>query len=202
MAVSRVKTSSVLQGFPKYRSMLGGNAGFDPAATWLIERVNISSNTASVTFSGIPSNYSSLQLRILSRSTRTAMANLNIQVNSDTGTVYTRHELSGDGTTVTASGSAAGGVTTASIARSTGTDSASNIFGVSIIDIHDYASTTKNKTIRSFFGIDNNSASPAGVVGVRSVLYIGTTAITSLTLTSASSTSFIAGSTFALYGMK
>ena len=202
MAVSRVKTSSVLQGFPKYRSMLGGNAAFDPAATWLIERVNISSNTASVTFSGIPSTYSSLQLRILSRSTRTAMANLNIQVNSDTGTVYTRHELSGDGATATASGSAAGGVTTASIARSTGTDSAASIFGVSIIDIHDYASTTKNKTMRSFFGIDNNSAAPAGVVGMRSVLYIGTTAITSLTLTSASSTSFVAGSTFALYGMK
>jgi hypothetical protein len=201
MAVSRVKTSSVLQGFPKYRSMLGGNAGFDPGATWLIERVNISSNTLSVTFSGIPSTYSSLQLRILSASTRAASANLNIQVNSNTGTVYTRHEINGDGTTVTSSGAVAGGVTTASIARSTGGDSGSNIYAASIIDIQDYASTTKNKTMRSFFGINNNGLSTENVT-LRSVLYIGTDAITSLTLTSASSTSFIAGSTFALYGMK
>jgi hypothetical protein len=162
----------------------------------------ITSNTLTVTFGSIPSTYSSLQLRILSRSTRSAMANLNIQVNSATGTVYTRHELSGDGATVSASGSAAGGVTTASIARSTGTDSASDVFGVSIIDIHDYASTTKNKTIRSFYGIDNNSAAPAGVIGLRSVLYIGTDAITSLTLSSASSTNFVSGSLFALYGIK
>lgn len=202
MAVSRVKSSSVLQGFPKYRSMLAGNAGFDPAATWLIQRVNISTNTTSVTFSGIPSTYSSLQLRILSASTRAASANLNVQVNSATGSVYTRHELNGDGTTVTASATAtAGGVTSASIARSTGGDSGSNIYAASIIDIHDYASTTKNKTMRSFFGINNNGLSTENVT-LRSVLYIGTDAITSLTFTSASSTSFIAGSTFALYGIK
>ena len=202
MAITSIKTGSSFTNLQKYNDFLGPNAAYDPAATWLIQRVNISSNTLSVTFSGIPSTYSSLQLRILSRSTRTAMANLNIQVNSDTGTVYTQHELSGDGTTATALGSVAGGVTNASIARSTGTNSTTGIFGVSIIDIHDYASTTKNKTIRGFFGIDNNSAAPAGVVGMRSVLYIGTSAITSLTLTSASSTNFIAGSTFALYGMK
>ena len=181
--------------------MLAGNAGYDPGATWLIQRVNISSNTTSVTFSGIPSTYSSLQLRILSASTRTAAANLNIQVNSNTGSVYTRHELSGDGTTVASSGAVAGGVTNASIARSTGSDSGADIYGVSVIDIHDYASTTRNKTIRSLFGINNNALSTE-YVGTRSVLYIGTDAITSLTFTSASSTSFIAGSTFALYGMK
>ena len=162
----------------------------------------VTSNTLTVTFGSIPQNYSSLQLRILSRSTRTAMANLNIQVNSATGSVYTRHELSADGATVTSSGAVAGGVTTASIARSTGTDSASDVFAVSIIDIHDSNSTTKNKTIRSLYGIDNNGASPAGVIGSRSVLYIGTDAITSLTLSSASSTNFVAGSVFSLYGIR
>lgn len=202
MAVTKLSNSGIKTGVLKYDSMLAGNAAYDPAATWLISRQTLSSNTTSITFSSIPSTYQHLQLRILSRSTRTAMANLNIQINSNTGLVYTRHELSGDGATATASASTAGGVTTASIARSTGTDSAANIFGVSIIDIHDYASTTKNKTIRSFFGIDNNSATPAGVVGLRSVLYIGTDAVTSLTLTSASSTNFVTGSTFALYGYK
>lgn len=202
MAVTRASNSGILTGTLKYESMLAGNPAYDPAATWLISRQTLSSNVASVTFSSIPSTYQHLQLRILSRSTRTAMANLNIQINSNTGTVYTRHELVGDGATATASGAVAGGVTNANIARSTGTDSAANIFAVSIIDIHDYASTTKNKTIRSFYGIDNNSATPAGTIGLRSVLYIGTDAISALTLTSASSTNFVTGSTFALYGFK
>jgi hypothetical protein len=35
MAVSRVKTSSVLQGFPKYRSMLAGNTAYVPVAYYL-----------------------------------------------------------------------------------------------------------------------------------------------------------------------
>lgn len=166
-----------------------------------IASYTLASNTLSVAFSNIPSGYSALQLRILSRSTRTAMANLNIQVNSNTSSVYARHELSGNGTSITSTGSTAGGVTSANIARSTGTDSASDIFAVSIIDIHNYASTTQNKIMRSFFGIDSNN-SPAGVIGLRSVLYIGTDAITSLTLTSASTTNFVPGSVFSLYGIK
>lgn len=185
--------------------ILGIIASSLPVASTAFESIattTLTSNTASVVFSSIPSTYQHLQLRLLSRSTRSAMANLNIQINSDTGTVYTRHELSGDGATASASGSAAGGVTTANIARSTGTDSASDVFGVAIIDFADYASSTKNKTIRSFYGIDNNSASPAGTIGLRSVLYIGITAISGFTLTSASSTNFVTGSTFALYGIK
>jgi hypothetical protein len=166
-----------------------------------IASYTLGSNTTTITFNSIPSTYASLQLRILSASTRAASANLNIQVNSDTGNVYTRHELYGDGTTATSAGAVAGGVTTANIARSTGGDSGSNIFGVSIIDIHDYASTTKNKTMRSFFGINNNALSTE-YIGLRSVLYIGASAITSLTLTSASSTNFLTNSVFSLYGIK
>ena len=152
MAVTKLTMSGFKPStFNKYDDFLAGNAAYDPAATFLIERQTLASNATSVTFTNIPSTYKHLQLRVLSRSTRTAMANLNIQINSNTGTVYTRHELVGDGATVIAGGAVAGGVTNANIARSTGTDSAANIFGVAIIDIHDYASTTNNKTIRSFY---------------------------------------------------
>ena len=165
-----------------------------------ISSQTLASDTATITFSSIPGTYVALQLRILSRSTRAAAnANLNIQINSDTGTVYTLHELSGDGATATATGSAAGGVTNASIARSTGTTANASVFAVSIVDIHNYASSTQNKTIRSFFGYDNNGS---GIVGLRSVLYVGTTAVSAFTLSSASSSNFLTGSTFALYGIK
>jgi hypothetical protein len=51
--------------------------------------------------------------------------------------------------------------------------------GVAIIDIIDYASTTKAKTVRVFSG--NNTAA-GGQVGFYSQLYTSTAAITSIVL--------------------
>jgi hypothetical protein len=184
-------------------TVLGSLSSGVAAATGSYESISsqtLASDTTTITFSSIPATYASLQLRILSRSTRAAEnANLNMQINSDTGSVYVRHELYGDGATVTAAGAAAGVVTNSNIARSTGTTATASVFAVSIIDIHNYASSTQNKTIRSFFGYDNNGT---GMVGLRSVLYVGTTAVSAFSLTSASSSNFLTGSVFSLYGIK
>ena len=80
-------------------------------------------------------------------------------------------------------------------------------FGESIIDIIDYASTTKNKTIRTFSGWDGNAAGAGndGVVALHSSLATGTgtTAVSSISMYCyASGENFLAGSTFALYGIK
>ena len=173
---------------------------YEPVVFESISSQTLLSDTTTITFSSIPQTYSFLQLRILSRSTRTATtANLNIQINSDTGSVYSFHELSSDGATASTSAAAAGGVTSANIGRSTGTTSTASCFAMSIIDIHDYASSTKNKTIRNFYGYDANGS---GMVGLRSVLYDGTTAVSAFSLTSASASNFLTGSVFALYGIK
>jgi hypothetical protein len=69
-----------------------------------------------------------------------------------------------------------------------------------IIDIHDYASTTKNKTVRSFFGHDRNGA---GSVYLYSGLWMNTGAITSLSLGQANfSGTFDTGTVASLYGIK
>ena len=200
MAVSRVKTSSVLQGFPKYRSMLGGNAAYDPAATWLIQRQTLASNTATVTFSSIPSTYKHLQIRYIGRSTTTGTGvgdNLYINLNSDTGANYTYHQILGDGSTASATGATA--QTRLNFQNALPRNSVtSSVFGVGICDIHDYASTTKNKTSRIFYGTDVNGTE--GKVYLASGLWINTSAVTSITL-APQSNSFLAGSTFALYGM-
>lgn len=199
MAVSRITKSSVLQGFPKSRSLLAGNTAYDPAATWLIQRTTLTSNTATITFSSIPQTYKHLQLRILARSTRVAAdANIRMQFNSDTGTNYTFHELGGDGATASASASIT--QTVADIGRAPGTSiTNTNIFGVVITDIIDYSSTSKNKTVRSFYGYDTNTTT--GLIGLRSNLWINTGAVTSINLFPASSANFLAGTTIALYGM-
>ncbi len=201
MAVTKLSNSGIKTGILKYDSMLAGNAAFDPAATWLIQRTTLTTNTATVTFSSIPATYQHLQIRIMSRCTRgAANGNLILNINSDTGTNYAYHDLSGDGTSATASGSAT--QARMDLSRSPGTSVTADIFAGTIIDIHDYANTSKNKTVRSFFGYDNNSAVTLGNVGLRSGVWLSTNAVTTLAFTSASSSSFTAGSTFALYGFK
>ena len=184
-----------------YDDFLAGNTAYDPAATWLIQRTTLSSNTATVTFSSIPSTYKSLQIRYLGRSTTTGTTvgdNLNIQFNSDTGTNYVYHQLLGNGASATASGATAQASTNFqnALPRNTVT---SNIFGVGIVDIVDYANTSKNKTVRSMYGTDTNGTE--GKIYLESALWLNTAAISTITL-APQSNSFLAGSTFALYGIK
>lgn len=196
MAVSRVKSSSVLQGFPKYRSMLAGNAGYDPAATWLIQRV--AGTGSSITFSSIPQTYSSLQIRAISRTNQASeIDDFAIQFNADTGSNYVRHLLFGNGSVAEANNQTA--QSRIVVGRGTGSSATASVFGVSITDIHDYTSTTKNKTTRTFNGYDLNAT---GLVYLQSGLWLSTSAITSITLFSTSSSTFQTGTTFALYGMK
>jgi hypothetical protein len=200
MAVSRVKTSSILQGFPKSRSLLAGNTAYDPAATFLIQRV-AGTGTSSITFSSIPSTYKHLQIRWMARSLRVGVSdNLNIQFNSDTSTNYAPHYLAGDGASASAGSNGANytQIDAFNSVRASGSSN-TNTCGVGIIDIHDYASTTKNKTVRVFSGWDFNGT---GYSVLSSGVWLNSsTAISSIILKS-DGNNFATNSTFALYGMK
>lgn len=199
MAVSRVSLSSITQGFPKSRSFLDGNSAYDPAATWLIQRATATGSESTITFSGIPSTYKHLQVRFMYRYSAAAdTTNTLFTVNGDTGANYAFHELNGNGTAVAASGTAS--TTAMRYGRTPGTTTGSNIFGVGIIDLHDYASSTKYKTFRTFYGCDANTASTAYPVRLFSGLWMNTNAVTSITFAAPSGT-WTAGTTFALYGM-
>jgi hypothetical protein len=102
MSISSVKTGTIGD------SLLAGNAGYDPAATFLIQRVAGTGASNTITFSSIPQNYKNLQIRWIARSTfATASAvNINTKINADTGANYAYHYLSGNGSAVTAAGSA------------------------------------------------------------------------------------------------
>jgi hypothetical protein len=151
---------------------------------------------SSVTFTSIPSTYTSLQIRYAIRTT-TAGAILTLRPNSTSTSIYAYHELNGNGTTAAAFGFAT--QTSAEGSGSQiGTDTTNLTVGV--IDVHQYASTTQNKTIRVFSGIDNNGT---GEVALLSGLYGTTTAISSFQLTVGGTTFLTAGgSTISLYGIK
>lgn len=163
-------------------------------------------SAGSITFSSIPSTYVSLQLRCLIRDTSTASNSsgaIGLQLNGDTSANYPVHYLQGDGSSATAYGAnAAFGQTQIDIqAAGARWTSGTTTCNVAIIDIQDYASTTRNKTVRYFAGVDNNTGTTAGKVAVGSGLWLSTSAVTSLTLLPYA-TAFASNTVFSLYGIK
>lgn len=154
-------------------------------------------SSGTITFSSIPSTYQHLQIRAIMRNTLSASdASFGqMQVNGDTTSAnYAWHELYANGSTVSASGSASGLPYYGTIVRNLAT---SGIVGVTIIDIHDYASTSKYKTIRVLSGDDRNGS---GDIVMWSGLWENTNAITSLDFTTGGN--FTTATQFALYGIK
>jgi len=126
-----------------------------------------------------------------------------LQVNSDTGSNYTWHKLQGNGASATAGGtsSATTQITFNGLAAA---GAPTNDFSAHIIDILDYASTNKNKTVRNLDGIDFNGAVQGeyGIIELSSGSWMNSsTAISSIKLY-AGSPNFIQYTTFALYGIK
>jgi hypothetical protein len=139
-----------------------------------------------------------LQLRIIAR---TAYVDTNsggiLNFNSDSGANYAWHRMYGDGGTPTANGNAS--ATFARVDRMPGSTATGSVFGAFIVDILDYANTSKNKTLRSLGGYDANGN---GWASFNSSLWINNSAISSITFANADSGNLVQYSQVALYGIK
>ena len=178
-------------------SKLGVTGAFESIAT-----ATGTGSSGTITFSSIPSTYQHLQIRMISRHDGPSSgngANL-ITFNSDTGNNYTLHSLRGSGSAASAVGYATGTYAGVLIEGVPGDLTTSNVYGVSIVDIHDYASTSKYKTARIFGGLDRNDT--FGLIRLNSSLWLDTSAISTITVTNVNGANFKTGSTFALYGIK
>lgn len=153
-------------------------------------------STSSFTFSSIPSTYNSLQIRGIAR-TGASNDTLWMRLNGDTGSNYSGHAIKGKSDSTVGTDANINANKINPIGWCIGT---TGVWGVSIIDIHDYTSTTRNKTVRAFFGADNNESTGAGIVYLASGSLRSTSAIDSVTI--ASDSIMTAGTTFALYGIK
>lgn len=204
MAVSRIQTSSILQGFPKSRSLLAGNSAYIPSNFESISTQTLSSTTGTVTFSSIPSTYKHLQLRMLWRSATTGYnSTFLLSMNGDTSSSnYVKHFLGGGGSGSAISGAnvsgSFGGIRSTNCMSSS--DPASE-FSPAVIDIIDYTSVNKNKTVRALIGYETNNVG-GGNIALLSGLWLSTSAITSLSITDYGGTGSASGSTFALYGIR
>ena len=203
MAITRAVASSITQGLPKNKSLLSGNAPILGGSYESIQTVTVGTNSpTSVSFTSIPSTYKHLQIRGIVRDSRSAtwIDTLWMYCNSDTtGSNYYSHIIYG-------SGSAAGADANAGVnsyGMPIGVTGATNVttsFAPFVIDILDYANTNKNKTVRSLHGVEDNAN---GQMRLRSGLWVGTAAISSLTFQGGDAGVFFQQySSFALYGIK
>jgi hypothetical protein len=156
---------------------------------------------ASVTFSSIPSSYSHLQIRGISRINTgggSGTVGLEMRFNSDTGSNYTsNHVLYGTGSSALAAASGTS-MDVGSVVNFPQSAATANSFGVVVADILDYANTNKYKTVRGLGGYDGNDTN--GIVTFRSFAWMNTSAITSITV--GVTYNFAQYSSFALYGIK
>ena len=177
-------------------AMLGGAAtaigDYESIAT-----ANGTGSSATLTFSSIPSTYTHLQLRGILRSSSGSQNSVVFRFNSDSSTNYARHYLSGDG--ASASASASTSASNAGLGYFPGSSDLANVYGAVVLDVLDYTSTNKNKTMRNLFGYDVNGA--GGLVGLFSSLWFKTPeAINTITIT-AGSGNWTTATQIALYGI-
>jgi len=203
LSITRAKTSSITQGPSTNRNLLAGNPVILPGSYESIATVTVGAGGASsIDFTSISSSYKHLQIRYISRCSRTDVGDsLGIQFNGDTGSNYTRHYIDGNNSVVYFGASTS--QTLSNSGYQAAANTAANCFGAGVIDILDYASSNKAKTIRVLAGVEDNTAS-AGNIAYRSGLWYATpAAITSIKLLATSGTqNFVQYSSFALYGIK
>lgn len=152
-----------------------------------IATTTLGTAAASVTFGSIPGTYTDLVIVVASVSTAGAN-NCRYYYNADnSSTLYSRTTLSGNGTTASSSRGTGSNYNFAAYAATTQ--------GINIINIFNYANTNVFKTSIIRGGVADDSTL------TRVNLWRNTNAITSITVDTDGST-WVAGSTFTLYGIK
>ena len=163
-------------------------ATYEPIAT-----TTLGSAAASITFSSIAGTYTDLRLVLAPISTGASSYNADLNFNSDTGSNYSVTNVIGDGST--ASSTQFSNQTKIRFTYNGITPSAKPSFYT--FDIFSYAGST-NKTCLNTASEDQNGT---GWVMRQVGLWRNTSAITSITL-AIISTTFAAGTTATLYGIK
>ena len=161
-----------------------------PSTYTPIATQTLGSAAASVTFSSIPSTYTDL-IVVINGAVTSGTANCNFQLNGDTSTNYSRTALSGTGSAANSSrftGSAYGMINDYGYLDTT---YRTNM----LAQFMNYSNATTFKTVLA--RSNNSDNGTAATV----TLWRSTAAISTIYLYASSST-FITGSTFTLYGIK
>lgn len=134
---------------------------------WIAGSTVSGSSTTTLTFDNIPKTFPHIQFRVFGRGATAFSGGLSIYTNpiGMTNSALRRHALTGNGSSASSTTDAGIGLTSL-IADGGAT---ANVFANVIVDILDWASTTKNMTIRGIGGYDSNGS---GIVSLSSGLIV------------------------------
>lgn len=153
--------------------------------------ITLQEASASVSFSGIPQNYRDLII-VVSSKVVASESTIGTRFNGDTGSNYSRVRAGGDGSNI--SSVSATGTTIISGLLTTARMTTQEGF-TAIINVFDYSSTDKFKSVLSRSGNGNNG------VEFLAATWQNNLTINSVTIhTISGGSEFAAGSTFNLYG--
>lgn len=171
-----------------------GTAGAAGAMT-LISTQTLSSPATNITFSSIPSTFTSLRILMTGQSSSASAAvNVVLTVNGDTGSNYNNQEITGVGGTASAQFNA--NTTPTFVAAVPGSTTAGNAAQITI-DIPFYSGTTFWKAAIANFGWVDSSTHVATIW----YEWKNTAAITTLKFAEGSGANFVTGTSISLYGI-
>lgn len=205
MAVTKLSNSGIKTGVLKYDSMLAGNAPFIPSAFDSIATLTASGGETTLTFSSIPQTYRYLILRGSARFTATGAGgqySVGIRFNGDTGgSSYPWRWSKTAGATVNGQNFLTASRFYPESAVPNG--NTTGMFGVLHMDIQDYTSSTKTKTVAMLSGTVGMGSTNAPNLTMATGYWIGTNALTSIEISEAFyGSAFAAGTTYSLYGVE
>lgn len=176
--IAKASNAGGFKSLNRYYDMLAGNATFVENSYESIATINIGAGgSSSASFTSIPSTYTHLQIRLIGKVGSSTGAPSLYFNGVASGTAYAWHNLRGDGSSATATASSSQPYLSDVISPSTIYNNSN--YTAAIIDILDYANTSKNKTVRALQGVDNNGS---GVVELYSGLWASTSAINQIDL--------------------
>ena len=159
-----------------------------------IATTTLTSAAANITFSSISQAYTDLRLVVITRQDNNGSNDsLRLRFNSDSGTNYSRTNLTGDGSSA-ASTRTANDDEINIVSYIPGTSATGGLYAVTTVDIMNYSNTTTYKTC--LIRTSNASAGTAATVG----MWRSTAAISTIFMR-VSGFNMTAGTTATLYGI-
>lgn len=166
----------------------------------LIQHQELSSTSSSITFTGIPSGWTDLIVKLSLRSESSgiyAFDDLGLRINGDSGNNYIARVLrSREASASTFGGSASNHIL---IFGATAAGATSSTFSSGEICIANYSSNTAKSVLHEGWTENNSTSMVQG--GIVSGSWSGTAAVNSLTIFSVNGWNFVAGSSATLYGI-
>jgi len=151
----------------------------------------LSSATASITFSNIPTTFTDLAV-VINTGTSSSGQSVGMYFNGDTGSNYSSTEMWGTGSAAV-SARLNNATFIRAVGRGIGTDT--TLITTGLVNIQNYSNITTNKTSLIRSGVSGGTIASAGV-------WRSTSPITSITFFGEGPSNIIQGSTFTIYGIK